>query len=240
MDTTALRDRVIGRAKDFGADDAGVCLASDLLEGPTHRKFPLPEGVENYHSILVVALKHPGDKPDLDYFIKRDGARFGNSEGNRRLMDISDRIGRWLTEEGITSRDLHYYVERGGVFLKGAAVLAGLGSIGVNNLLIHPGFGPRIRFRAHLVDAPLTPSVPLDFEPCMDCQRPCLNVCPEEALDHTGYLTGRCQVRLDRNAAEAVILPAEEDKPAARESHCCRKCELSCSYTGTFEIAGRQ
>lgn len=235
MDTTALRDRVIRKARDFGADDAGVCLASDLLGGPTHRKFPLPEGIEDHHSILVFALSHPPDEPALDYFIKRDGARFGNSEGNRQLMGISDRIGQWLSDEGIASRDLHYYVERGGVFLKGAAVLAGLGTIGVNNLLIHPGYGARVRLRAHLVEAPLAPSTSLDFSPCMDCDRPCLDVCPEEAFDQTDYIWDRCQVCMDRNYAEAVILPAVEDKPAVREMHCCRLCEFFCSYKGTSE-----
>ena len=235
MDATALRDRVIRKAKDFGADDVGVCLASDLLGGPTHRKFPLPEGIEDHHSILVFALSHPPDEPVLDYFIKRDGARFGNSEGNRQLMGISDRIGRWLSDEGIASRDLHYYVERGGVFLKGAAVLAGLGTIGVNNLLIHPGYGARVRLRAHLVEAPLAPSTSLDFDPCMDCDRPCLDVCPEDAFDQTNYIWDRCQVCMDRNHAEAVILPAVEDKPAAREMHCCRMCEFFCSYKGTLE-----
>ena len=148
MNPTVFKDNVIEKALEFGADDAGVCLAADLLGGPTHRRFPLPEGINMDHAVLVVALSHPVEEPQLDYFIRREGYRFGNSEGNRRLMDISSHLGQWLAEEGISSRDLHYYVEMGGVFLKGAAVLAGLGCIGVNNLFIHPGYGPRIRFRA--------------------------------------------------------------------------------------------
>jgi epoxyqueuosine reductase len=235
MDIAADRDLVIRKAKEFGADDAGVCLATDLLGGPTHRDLPLPEGIENHHSILVLALNHPPDVPELDYYVIRDGARFGNTEGNRLLMDISDRIGQWLNYEGIASRDLHYYVERGGVFLKGAAVLAGLGTIGVNNLFIHPGYGPRIRLRAHAMETSLSPSTRLDFNPCTDCNQPCLDVCPEKAFGETGYAWERCHVRMVRNFTESVILPAGEDKPAARETHCCRICELSCSYRGTLE-----
>ena len=102
----------------------------------------------------MIGLSHPSDQPELDYFVRKDGFRYGNSEGNRRLMDISRRLGDWFEEEGIQSRDLHYYVERGGVFLKGAAVLAGLGTVGLNNMLINPDYGARIRFRAHLIDAP--------------------------------------------------------------------------------------
>jgi len=235
MDTAVLRDLVIHKAKDFGADDAGVCLASELLNGPTHRKFPRPNGIKDHHCLIVFALSHPASEPALDYYIKNDGARFGNSKGNRLLMDISDGIGVWLCDEGIGSRDLHYYVEWGGVFLKGAAVLAGLGTIGVNNMLIHPGYGPRIRLRAHLVEAALTPSIPLDFDPCSGCQQPCLDACPENAFDQTGYVSGRRQICLDRNATEAVVLPADDERPSSRKSHCCRICELSCSYTGTLE-----
>ncbi|MDT8366426.1 MAG: hypothetical protein RRA15_08025 [bacterium] len=235
METVTLTNRILQKVKDFGADDAGVCLASDLLSGPTHQKFPLPEGVQNHHFILVFALGHPPDRPELDYYIRKDGFRFGNSRGNIQLMDISENIRQWLSSEGLISRDLHYYVERGGVFLKGAAVLAGLGTIGVNNLLIHPEYGARIRFRAHLVDTPLVPSEPLDFDPCSGCHRPCLEACPEEGLNAAGYLTDRCQNRLDRDFDEGVDLPAVGGNPPAVEIHCCRACEFACSFMGTRE-----
>ncbi|MDF1527417.1 MAG: hypothetical protein P1S59_14395, partial [bacterium] len=62
METVTLTNRILQKVKDFGADDAGVCLASDLLSGPTHQKFPLPEGVQNHHFILVFALGHPPDR----------------------------------------------------------------------------------------------------------------------------------------------------------------------------------
>lgn len=239
MDPTALRDRIVRKTMEFGADDAGVCLASQLLSGSTHRKFPLPEGIEDHHSILVFALSHPPGEPELDYFIRKEGFRFGNSKGNKLLMEISSRIGQWLEEEGIASRDLHYYVEMGGVFLKGAAVLAGLGVMGVNNLFMHPGYGPRIRLRAHLVETPLTSSVVLDFDPCADCLQPCLDACPEGAFDERGYDQATCQARFDRDDAEGIILPADGDHPAAREIHFCRECELYCSYTGNMESAER-
>lgn len=234
MDPTTLRDRIIQKTLQFGADDVGVCLAADLLDGPTHRKFPLPEGIKKHHSILVIALSHPPGKPELDYYVKRESARFGNSQGNRELMNISGRIGSWLTQEGITSNDLHYYVERGGVFLKGAAFLAGLGTIGINNLFIHPDYGARIRFRAHLVEVPIAPSIPLDFEPCKDCLKPCLEACPAKALDGKGYHHDGCQKYMDRAFAETPILPAD-DGHGQREIHCCRICEFACSFVGAME-----
>jgi len=235
METPGMTRRLLDKCLEFGADDAGICRALDLLSGPAHRRFPLPEGIGEQHSVLVMALSHPRDEPELDYFIKREGARYGNSAGNRRLMDISSRIGRWLAGQGIASTDLHYYVERGGVFLKDAAVLAGLGTIGANNLLIHPGLGTRVRFRAHLVEVTMTPAKRLDFDPCSLCPRPCLTVCPEGALEEGRYHTQRCQARFDRDYEEGIPVPAEGDGPACREVRYCRECEFACVYKGDKE-----
>ena len=234
MDPAALRELIIQKAIEFGADDAGVCLVADLFEGPTHRQFPFPNDVDRHDCILVIAVAHPAGKPELDYYVKRESARFGNSEGNRKLIQISDLVGSWLKQERISSRDLHYYVERGGVFLKGAAVLAGLGTIGDNNLFIHPGYGPRIRLRAHLVQASIAPSSPLDFEPCKDCVKPCLEVCPANSLDDKGYHHDGCQEYMDKEAAESPIIPSD-DGQGQREIRCCRICEFACSYEGTLE-----
>lgn len=236
INSTVQRDKIIHKAIELGADDAGVCLAAELLDGRTHRKFPLPEGIKKQHSILVIALSHPASRLELDYYVKHEGFRFGNSEGNRRLKDISNSLRQWLNKEGVVSRDLHYYVEMGGVFLKEAAVLAGLGSIGKNNLLIHPGHGARIRFRAHLVESLLTPSTPLVFDPCRECEQPCLAICPAQALDKEGYHHDACLAYMDQEAAESSLIPSGSDgNKVLREVRSCRICEFACSYQGTLE-----
>ncbi|CAB1081528.1 hypothetical protein D1AOALGA4SA_9178 [Olavius algarvensis Delta 1 endosymbiont] len=51
-------------------------------------------------------------------------------------------------------------MERGGIFFKDSGVLAGLGSIGKNNLLVTPEYGPRIRVWPLLFDAELKPTGP--------------------------------------------------------------------------------
>jgi len=235
INNTDQREKIIQKAIELGADDAGVCLAAELLEVSTHRKFSLPEGIKKQHAIIVIALNHPAGRLELDYFLKHEGFRFGNSEGNRLLKSISDSLGQWLSKEGLVSRDLHYYVEMGGVFLKEAAVLAGLGFIGKNNLLIHPGYGARIRFRAHLVETPFTPSTPLDFDPCRECEQPCLDVCPAKALDKEGYHHDTCLVYMDRQAAESPLMPSGHNGHVLREVRSCRICEFACSYQGTLE-----
>ncbi|MEA3231699.1 MAG: hypothetical protein U9Q05_08095 [Thermodesulfobacteriota bacterium] len=59
----------------------------------------------------------------------------------------------WLEKEkGITAEKLPYHIESGGIFLKDAAALAGLGCIGKNNMLVLMKYGPRVRLRALLLN----------------------------------------------------------------------------------------
>jgi len=74
---------------------------------------------------------------------------------------------------------------------KKVGVLAGLGWIGRNNLLVNPELGARFRLVTILTDWPLDPNIPLPFG-CGNC-RSCLAACPAEAIhedprdfDHVG------------------------------------------------------
>jgi epoxyqueuosine reductase len=131
-------------------------------------------------------------------------------------------------------------VEKGGVFLKDAAVLAGLGCIGKNNMLVTPAHGPRIRLRALFLDARLDSTGPVEFDPCADCKVYCRRVCPEKAMDEKAavfasldpatalpgrdgaYDRERCNVRMEKDIAASNA--AGEQEPIKY----CRKCEFVC------------
>lgn len=67
-----------------------------------------------------------------------------------------------------------------------AAFLAGLGNFGVNNMLLTPEFGPRVRFGSVLSAADL-PQDPLREAPlCIRCMR-CVERCPTRALREGVY-----------------------------------------------------
>ena len=74
-----------------------------------------------------------------------------------------------------------------------AAVLAGLGNFGTNNMVLTPGFGPRVRFGTVFTAAEL-PEDPLRETPlCTRCMR-CVEMCPARALaegDYPGELTDK-------------------------------------------------
>jgi len=60
------------------------------------------------------------------------------------------------------------------------AHFAGLGFFGINNLLINPEFGARMRYVSVFTDAPLPTASPVEAD-CGDC-RACISACPAEAI----------------------------------------------------------
>lgn len=64
-----------------------------------------------------------------------------------------------------------------------AAVRAGLGEFGLNNVVVTAKYGPRIRWSSVITRAPLEPSPLLDRKTCdgLACQE-CIAQCPGEAL----------------------------------------------------------
>ena len=140
------------------------------------------------------------------------------------------RLSKWLNEEfNINARLLPYHVEKGGIFLTDAAAVAGLGTIGKNNLLITPEFGPRVRFRALAFNAELEPTSPIDFTPCETCDMPCRAVCPQKAFKSGSYSRTSCNKQMKEDEANRIALEdlGNPDCPSICIKY-CRACELAC------------
>lgn len=70
-----------------------------------------------------------------------------------------------------------------------AALLAGLGTFGVNNTLLTPEYGPRVRFGSVITAADLPPDPLLAENLCTRCML-CVEACPAGALDERDYPEG--------------------------------------------------
>jgi epoxyqueuosine reductase len=253
-----LEQQIIDRAIGNGAHLAGLADMANLRSSPSHRIYPEigshtgidgrvdaatpPDRnplscLESQGTVLVIALSHPEHQPELDWW---DGR---GTIGNRHLIEILEQTRLQLkTDFGLHTRRLHYYVEKGGVFLKDAAVLAGLGCVGKNNLLITPDYGPRVRLRALFLEKDLSPTGPLAFDPCATCPAPCRTVCPEYALSEKAamfastacptdlpardgsYSRASCTNRMLQNDAEGGSSSNDEIVPVKY----CRRCEFAC------------
>ena len=78
------------------------------------------------------------------------------------------------------SQIIDWEKQRGHLSHKKIGLLAGLGWIGRNNLLVNPRLGARFRLVTVLTNMPLEGSAPLEFG-CESCRR-CLATCPAKAI----------------------------------------------------------
>lgn len=234
----SITARLVARAFSYPGIKAGIARLEDVLNAPSSHTVPegsftssvsdetaAVEWPPAAQSVLVLALHHPEERPDLDWW------HAGVSPGDRRLTDIGESLREWLDSElGMGAFPLPYSAERGGVFLKDAAALAGLGIIGRSNLLVSPEWGPRIRFRALLIEGDLAPTGPLeDFTPCESCAELCHLACPRDAFFTGAYHRPTCIERINMDVAHKVPERLEGDGSGPRlVVKYCRACELAC------------
>ncbi len=67
-----------------------------------------------------------------------------------------------------------------------AAYLAGLGTFGINNMILTPGYGPRVRFTTVLTSAKLPPDPVMNEQLCIRCMK-CSDLCPSHAVGTGDY-----------------------------------------------------
>lgn len=70
-----------------------------------------------------------------------------------------------------------------------AAMLAGLGTFGVNNMLLTPKYGPRVRFGSIFTAAQIKPDQMLTEDLCIRCMR-CVTECPTKSIREEDYPSG--------------------------------------------------
>lgn len=253
---------IIKKAKAFGADLAGTANIAELRKSPSHSLSGMLTGYNGVgtkkiegrkhgeviwpgyaSSAVVIAVAHPDDSPDMDWWI--DGLK-GGTKGNAQLIAIFKNLSQWLeTQKHITCFKLPYHIESGGVFMKDAAVLGGLGCIGKNNILVTPSYGPRIRLRVMLLSRDLSSTGIVDFDPCRDCREYCRKVCPQGAFDkkiytsetygqpilpgRTGmYSRHRCNMQMEADVAAGSNVPVNDTDRVGKRVKFCRRCEQVC------------
>jgi len=229
---------LISNAESYAGIQAGIVSLKDVLKSPSYQADPGgpirrdgSNDVQNDHwpawaqTVLVLALYHPEEDPRLDYWER------GDTWGNRRLREISEELRYWLRwTYHLFSSALPYHAGKGGIFLKDAAVLSGIGINGRNNLVIHPQWGPRLRLRALLLENEFQATGALEgFSPCETCKVFCRKACPVGAFPHGKYSRSICSDQM--NADEKNRVPCGEIRANGARNlviSYCRACEMSC------------
>ena len=237
-DGNTIERTIVDKAIELGASIAGIARVDDLKasrsfgiydRSPYYDEYEGVKWKEEHRSVLVWALAHPPSEPVLDWWSLKVP---GFTPGNRVLRKQSRRLRIWLGEElGITALSLPYQIEYGGTFLKDSAVLAGLGVIGRNNLLVTPRLGSNLRLRGIFMEAELDATGPLEgFDPCAGCDAPCHGACPRGAFRSGSYERSICKQEMDQNDADVEVLdgPIMGIEEACEVIVYCRGCEVAC------------
>lgn len=181
-----LKRLIREKSISWGADLIGF---ADVKRFVRYKRENLPP--DDARIVIVLAIWM--EDPILDLWLHlpswRDQDKPSRAFEDEILRGVSLRLCLLLEREGYWAEPARY---EPGLYLKEAGVLAGLGVIGKNNLLITDNFGPRIRLRALYTNASLEPDVILkDLSYCSECEL-CVDACPANALEDGKYDREAC------------------------------------------------
>jgi len=202
-------------AGEIGFDQVGII-------GPEHANGP-----PWTRSVLVLAMATLDPAFDHEMYIEYDGRRRWHKFVYTILEAQGARLAHALREEGLRAESLTFEDSFGCIDLRVAAVQAGLGVRGLNEVVVTPKYGPRVRFTALFTDAELARDHPLQDYYCVNCTR-CWGACPTGAIGPRGFDRSRCIAEfaptpeMAERQREMLTFPT----PATRLQ--CRACLDSC------------
>lgn len=184
-------------AVDIGADLCGIASIDRFTDAPKgyHPCDVLPGG----KSVIVLASRFLTStlsaRSTVPYTIVRN-------ELTKRMDTMSLSLSYSLESYGVAAVptgaiepnnfDPLTNKYRGIISLKHAAVLAGLGKIGKNTLLINDRYGNMLWLSAVITSAVLDPDPIAMYEGCIEGCNICLSSCPVGALDGISMDQRRC------------------------------------------------
>jgi epoxyqueuosine reductase len=189
----ALTDNLKEYANTLGVDFIGFCSTNSFNDAPEDGKPDLY--LKNALSMISVGYRlNYSSLQNLPQ--SRSAYMLEYDYGNRQVDQASHRIARFLEERGFdaigfdASAGFHQKTGRSIERLfadfshKHAAVASGLGKFGLNNLILSPQWGPRLRLSTIITCAPLEYAPPNTENPCLaNTCRKCVDICPVHALD---------------------------------------------------------
>ena len=184
-----MKNKIKTFAKQIGVDDIGIAAVADYRSprSPDIAKL-FPEA----QSIVVLAYRELSNcestspqiamngRLDLMAFLRASNyrmTRFLETELNVKAMGVPATFPMEMSREtkGLVAD----------VSLRHAAVAAGLGTIGRNNLVYHPRFKNKVIFSAVLTALELASDPTIQDDLCTRCNQ-CVENCPAGALNEEG------------------------------------------------------
>lgn len=181
-----LKGTIKEKAIDWGADLVGFAGIERFNRYPRENRPP-----DRTETVIALAIWMAD--PILDLWLHpppwRTQGKPSRAFEDEILRGVALHLSLLLEREGYWAEPAPY---EPGLYLKEVGVLAGLGVIGKNNLLITEEYGPRVRLRAVYTSASLEPDpIIVNCDYCRKCEV-CIECCPANAFDTGKYDRGAC------------------------------------------------
>lgn len=204
MGETALTEEIKAFGRELGLDLVGICHVDSLpdLERLDHKQ-NIEAILPQAKSIIVGAIRMVDSAIEASARNVRI-AQYSTMCLYQELNHVAYGLLRFLDDRSHRAAPVPSYLPVdmfknygliADVSLRHAAVEAGLGTLGTNQLLITDSFGPRVRLMAILTEASLVPDTPMEDEYCDDCGI-CIEQCPAGAISEEGVDIRRCSVKI--------------------------------------------
>jgi len=212
-------DRLRGYCRDLGFSLFGVAdvrqVRDEFLLGES-LKTKFDRAVSLGLKVLDAVLEDIVDRPTPLYFHHYRQLNFFLDRGALLLANHIEGLG-FEALPIAASQIVDWENQKAHVSHKKIGLLAGLGWIGRNNLLVTPELGSRFRLVTVLTDMPLETGTPVDFS-CGTC-RACLAPCPASAIHERpeNFDHRACYKKLDEFRKKHVV-----------SQHICGVCVKAC------------
>ena len=194
-----MRENIKRAVLENGADLFGVASIDRFDQAP--RGFHPRDIYSKTESVVVFAIRLPAETLCAESPIPFSHM---NALAVQRVDQITFAISSDLDRAGIrtvlipTDDPYDYWDSenqegRAILSLRHAAVLAGLGKLGRNNLLINKKYGNMVQIGALLTDRKIEPDPPAHYEACPPHCSICLDCCPQQALTGETVIQKLCR-----------------------------------------------
>lgn len=206
-------EKIKKKAIELGADLVGVCTANAINEHPPDPRWPQTADKiwRECRSVVAIAKRIPWGSLRQDNELSRT---YPPTLVMARLDEIALDLSYYIEAQGghaspapqqLTDTALKKGAY-GPLSLRHVAVEAGLGTLGLNMMLVTPEFGPRVYLTAVLTDLELECDLPLSKSQCLGpaCGR-CLLNCPGDAVEHWYLNKKRCSENAQKFGVPSLI-----------------------------------
>ena len=192
--------RVKQRARELGADLAGIASAATLNAFPPDPRWPqTPERISPYcKSVIVIVQRIPTGAFRCKNNVP---VQYMDMMVLRKMDKVAYRLAMELEDAGHPSfvtaaQETEWTYKRasyGRLSTRHLGVEAGLGTLGLEVNILTPEFGPRVYLTGILTELELAPDQRITEQVCIgeSCSR-CLHSCPADAVQHWGIDKRAC------------------------------------------------